>query len=167
MLAQSISVVVREKHSGHLVAFLLNKLEERATFVPTDVGNGQRRPGWLVAALTAQLEKDVNLFDLYQTDRVVNFYLGVVRSDYRKRGLSKTMARLSTQLVRSLEPPVGAIKTIAVNHYAGRHPANKLIKSVDYETFQMADGSRPLSGVDLGVHKSARLLARPLLWSKI
>ena len=63
----------------------------------------------------------------------------------------------------STAPKVGAIKHQAFSHYAGRNPANKLIKSVDYATFQMPDGSRPLAGVDMGVHKTLRLLVRPVI----
>ena len=144
---------------------MLNKLDERTALIPAakPIASGRRQSGQLASAITAQLEKDVNLFDLYWTDRIFDFYLGVVHPDYRKHRVSQTMGRLSTKITRSINnPPVGAIKMVAFSHYAARNPNNELVKSIDYATFQLADGSRPLAGVDLWVHKSARLLVLPL-----
>ena len=156
-----ISIVAREKMTGHLIGCKINEIEKRDTFVPqvkppADV----RTPGWLIRTILAALNEDVNLFDLCNTDKIVNFLLGAMRPDYSNLGIHKRMHELSAEIAQSVS--AGAIRMEAFSHFAGTSKLNQLVKSIDYATFQLDDGSRPLANVDLGVHKSARLLVRLL-----
>ncbi len=53
----------------------------------------------------------------------------------------------------------GAWKAEAFSHYFGIEKDWELIKSIDLEDYQLPNGTRPLAGVDLGVHRTVRLLA--------
>ena len=156
-----VSLVVREKSTGHLVAYKMNELDERNTFTPMPPSDS-KAPGWLARALAAHLERDTveTFFDQFKTDRLLSVFFGLVRPDYRRLGINKRLDQLSYDLARSMR--VGAVWHVAFSDYAGRHLANQLIKSIDYATFELADGSRPLAGVDMSGHKSARLIVRPV-----
>lgn len=57
--------------------------------------------------------------------------------------------------------PIGALRGFAFNRYVA--PKGwEIIASIDFKDFQLPDGSRPLAGVDLGVHRTARSLAQRL-----
>lgn len=51
----------------------------------------------------------------------------------------------------------GAMKGQPFSHFAATGKNWEIIKAIDYDTFEMQDGTRPLAGVDLGVHRSVRL----------
>ena len=158
-----VSLVVRDKSTGQMAAFKINHLDRRDSFEPMPRPQANdRSPGWLIRAILAELEPDVRLFfDWFKTDRILQLLFGLVRPDYRRLGINKRLDQLSYDLARSMG--MGAVWHVAVSDYAGRNPANQVVKSVDYATFQMADdGSRPLAQMDLHGHKSARLIVRPI-----
>jgi len=92
----------------------------------------------------------------------MHFWFGAVRDDYRNQQ-TLTLKRISTysSLVLKISHvnKVGAWKMEAFSHYAGSGKYWEVIRSIDFENFQLADGTRPLYGADLKVHRTARLLA--------
>jgi len=53
---------------------------------------------------------------------------------------------------------IGTMRAEAVSHYSSPEKCWKMISSFPSETFQLPDGTRPFAGVDLGVHRTARLI---------
>jgi len=54
----------------------------------------------------------------------------------------------------------------AFSRFAGTDTIFEVIRSIDYDSFQLPDGTRPLAGIDLGVHRTARLIAARLPFKK-
>ena len=82
--AQPTSIVVREKSTGQVVGFTAAILEERehqSTSVNSNPSS-DRSPGWLNRALAAELNRNVDLYARYGTDRILHFWFGAVRKDY-------------------------------------------------------------------------------------
>lgn len=89
------------------------------------------------------------------------------REEHRSDGGLKKLTNWTDGITLSsrwqhLQPTIGVQGGCVPFPNVGRNPANQLIKSIEYATFELADGSRPLAGVDMGGHKSARLIARPV-----
>lgn len=157
-LAEPVSLLVREKTTGHLVAFVANHILKKETFQPSPTfPPDDKRIGWLASAILAELDRGVDLFALFGTDRILEASIATVRPDYGGLGINVELGHLSEDICRI--HGIGALRTAAFSRFAGRNPTNRLIKSVDYDTFEI-HGTRPLANVDMGVHKSARLLAR-------
>jgi len=160
--AHPTSIVVREKSTGQVVGFTAAILEEREhQSTPVNLNlNNNRSPGWLNRALAAELNRGVDLYSRYGTDRILHFWFGAVRKDYRGKGVSSSASHtaLATQIIR--DSKAGAFKAVAFSHYAGEKHWNwDAIRTIDFAAFELPDGSRPLAGVDLGVHRTARLFA--------
>ena len=121
-----------------------------------------RSPGWLNRSLAVELNRGIDLYDRYETNRIFHLWFGAVRPDYRNQqilSLKKNRPYLYLLLTISEDYKVGAWKTEIFSHYAGREKIWQVIRSINFEDLQLPDGTRPLAGVDLGVHRTARLLA--------
>lgn len=160
--SQPYSIVVREENrSGRLVASLANYLEEKGTWKRMEVDPNDRSPGWLARGLIAELNKDLDLFDLYKTDLVFNLCMTTVAKEYSKQHIATKMAMLTIKIAY-YRGGAGAIKAEFFNG-AQRVQSRTFapimnIRTVDYATFRLNDGSCPLMNVDLGPeNKCARL----------
>jgi len=118
-----------------------------------------RSPGWLYRAISSELDRDVDLFSRYKTDKILHAWFGAVRKDYRGERilLSDAYRTLRDQIIA--ENGVGGMKGHAYSRYAPAGKNVEVLKTLDLNSFQLPDGSRPLAGVDFGVHRVIRLLA--------
>jgi len=156
------SIVVREKNTGRLVGFLAAVVKEKSEVsVETLVDTDDRSAGWLVRALLAELNKGVDLYALYQTDRILHLWRCGIRKDYQGQKLlgmsSPTFRALFAKIAHVNE--TSAIRAEGFSHYYAPEKCWQTIRTIHYETFQLPDGKRPFAGVDLGVHRTLRLLA--------
>jgi len=165
--AHPTSIIIREKSTGAIVGFSAHHLQVKddpASSANTSgvnwVSSNPRSPGWLNRALTDELNRGMDLFDRYKTDRIMHYWFGAVRKDYRGQtviGSSPSYWALNAEI--ALANKVGACRGTAFNNYAARDKNWETIRSIDFKDFQLPDGSRPLAGVDLGIHRTARLIA--------
>ncbi len=115
----------------------------------------------VVRALLAELYKGVDLYDLYRTDRILHIWRSAVRKDYQtQRLISMNDATCRAFIAKIVhENQIGALMGEGFSHFVGREKCWQLIRSIQYETFQLADGKRPFAGVDFGIHRNLRLVA--------
>ena len=120
------------------------------------------QPGWLIEAIEQELARGIDLHDLYRTDRILFLCMGVVRKDYRREKVffSRAYRALEDEIIKKYAP--GAMVSHAFSRFAGTGKSFKVIRSIDYDSFQLPDGTRPLAGIDLGGHRSVRLIAARL-----
>lgn len=169
--AQPTSIIVREKSTNQVVGFMAMVIDERGSNSSSTYSiksNDDRTSGWLMRALLAELNRDVNLYERYGTDTILSIKFGAVRKDYRgERVILYSKAYLALEAEIIAKYGAGAIRAQAFSHFfnlaATATGKNwETIKTIDYNTFEMPDGTRPLAGVDLGVHRSVRLFAARL-----
>ena len=157
------SLIVRELGpSGRLVAFQANYMEDRNTYAKKDPDHHDRSPGWLARVLIAELNRDLDLFNQFQTDRIMNFAMTAVLSpDYTRRNTTvrKRMVLFCTNI--AIQQGAGAIKAEIFTGFIKTDEEGDIIRTIDYATFHLSDGSFPFANVTMDpTHKSARLLAR-------
>ncbi len=155
------SFLVRDKSNGNLVAFLARCLEERSKPLSGNYGvqsnPSDRSVGWLNRAITAELLKGVDPSGLLvrDSDLIIVPWFAAVRPDVRRQGILSRMMSIAMELDKANK--VAAQVAVSFSHFGCREPHWKVIRSINLSTFELPDGTRPLAGVDLGVHKVARL----------
>lgn len=105
--------------------------------------------------------KPVDLFSMYQVDRILNILMISVAEQHARQGLAARIIGWSIDTGRRLGIPLAA--TEAVNHYAGRcflKLGFSLVNEIDYDTY-VYEGCTPLA--NNGVHRKAQLLVHRLL----
>lgn len=159
--SKSNVITVREKNTGRLVAFQATTIRERSEEKLLDPDD--RSAGWLFRAIIAKLDEGLDLYDLYQTDRILHIWFTAVREDYRSQRLTGFANATCSALFANMahDNNIGAIRAVAFSHFSSTEKCWKLIRTIDYDTFQLPDGTRPFAGVELGVHRTARLMACP------
>lgn len=156
------SFLVREKSTGQLVGFMASTVRERSEESAEKLLDPDDRSfGWLVRALLAELYKGVDLYDLYKTDRILHIWRSAVRKDYLGQRLISMNDATCLAFIAKIaqENQIGALRGEGFSHFVGREKCWQLIRSIHYETFQLADGRRPFAGVDFGIHRTLRLVA--------
>jgi len=122
--AHPTSILIREKGTGNLVGFSAHRLQMKSDPVSSTinwVSNNPRSPGWLSRAMADELNRGVDLYDRYETDRIMHYWFGAVRKDYRGQnviGSSPTYWALNAEI--ALVNKVGACRGTAFNNYASR-----------------------------------------------
>lgn len=157
-------IIVREKTTGDVVGFVTMKIEERddgsnsTTFNYSD----DRSAGWLTRAISAELNRGIDLYTRYETNRILFIWFGAIRDDYRGEKLFylKPFRDLTKRIIRENVP--GAVKAITFSNYSAVGKDWEIIKTIDFESFELPDGTRPLAGVDLGGHRTAKLKGQKL-----
>lgn len=155
-------ITVREKDTGRLVAFQAITVRERSEESAEKlVDPDDRSAGWLFRAIVAKLDEGVDLYDLFQTDRILQIWFTAVRGDYRGQRLvglrNATCFALFAKIAHDNQ--IGAMRAEAFSRYSSPEKCWNPIRTIDYDTFQLPDGTRPFAGVDLGVHRTVRLMA--------
>ncbi len=145
---------------GPLVAVQINKVEGKTSHALQEEEAHPR----LIRALFEELNREVDLFARYETDRIFHLCMVAVSDQYGRRGLATKLNELAVKL--AVQCGAGAIKAEAVSEYPARSAIKQgfdLIKSIDYATF-VYDGLRPLASVQELVqqHPTVRLMARRL-----
>jgi len=162
--AHPTSIIIREKSTNELIAFVAIEIEEKNASKEGSnwPSSNPKSPGWLNRSLATELIRGVDLYDLYGTNRILHLWFGAVRNDNRNQQIfskKKINAYTSLLLKISGENRVGAWKVEAYNHFACRENFWQVIRSINFEDFQLPDRTKPLTDVNLGVHRTARLLA--------
>lgn len=139
------SLVVREQTTSAdyspLIAVLICRIENK-----TD-GKEEKKvlPDRLFFAITEALKKDVDLFALYQTDKIIQFSMMAVDKQYVHQGVGLQVLELA--IARARESGAGAIKAEGINHVITRNFTKfgcTAHKTIDYATFEYK-GVKPLS----------------------
>lgn len=162
-LSHSNSLVIRDLTQGEdgpLVAVQINKIEGKTSQALQEEEAHPR----LIRALFEELNREVDLFSRYETDRIFHLCMVAVSDQYGRRGLATKLNELAVRL--AVQCGAGAIKAEAVSEYPARSAIKQgfdLIKSIDYATF-VYDGLTPLASVQELVqqHPTVRLMARRL-----
>jgi ribosomal protein S18 acetylase RimI-like enzyme len=157
----SVSLTVRDPQFGNrLVGVVLNRIEHRQQV--NDQGKVSIPKEMLASILLGSLHRDINLFDLYKTDKILNLSMIGVRSDYGRLGLGSELFRITMKIG---ELNGAAIVTEAVSSHT-RATANKFafetLKTIVYQEFELEDGSRPFASLvqEMGEHQNAHLMGR-------
>ena len=91
----------------------------------------------------------------------------VVHPDYGQSGILFLMDQAVTEL--ACDHNVGAIIVTASSFYATKAMIKigyRMIRSIDYATFELPDGTRPFHKLDMGEHRSTFLMGRKLKSTK-
>jgi len=85
--AHPTSIIIREKSTGELIAFGALEINEKneskeASNWPS---SNPRSPGWLNRSLAVELNRGIDLYDRYETNRIFHLWFGAVRPDYRNQ----------------------------------------------------------------------------------
>ena len=157
------SIIVREKSTNEMIAFSSMMILERGVNIRID---WQSEPEWLAEAIEQELERGVDLFDRYGTDRILCMCIGAIKEDYRRKKVfyCRAYEALEDEIIEKYSP--GAMIGHAFNQFAVTGENFEVIRSLDYDSFQLPDGRRPLAGIDLGVHRTARLIGAQLPFKK-
>lgn len=122
-----------------------------------------RATGWLARALKAELTKGLDLFAICDADIFLYADLVVVHPDYGRTGLLLKFQELNDQIAKM--EGAQAVVAIVFSQYASKAAAkngHRIVRTLEYAEFQLADGSRPLKDVDLQGHHSISLVAYKL-----
>ena len=150
------SNIKEEEHSKTFVCL--------AEFKPHSAAKDDRSVGWLQRALNAQLYRYLNPFDELKAERLLfGAGAGVVHPDYGQLGIIAVLIRLQMEMLKirgaggGLTTSSGSYSAKALEK-AGAH----VMRSIDYATFQLPDGTRPFAQVDMGVHRTRYVFAYKL-----
>ena len=169
LFKQSVSFTVRDpEEGGRLVAVRINELEKRHSSVDGDDEADQVTipKELIIFSILGSLNRNINLFDLYETDKILHLAMVAVSSDYGRLGLATELYKLTLDIARM--SGAGAIVAEAVSAFAAKAAASfglQPLKTIVYEEFELDDGSRPLASLvqEMGEHRTAKLMACRLL----
>ena len=171
IISQSVSLLVRDVSAGgRLAGVRLNKIEHRSEpkkkSWAAEKKEQTQTDKFIIFSLLASLNEGINLFDCYNTDKILHLERVAVSRDFSRLGLASELYKLSIEIAKSVG--AGAIVTEAVSEFAqaaARKFGLQTWKEIVYEEFELQDGSRPYatSIEELGVHRTAKLMARSLI----
>ena len=154
-------VTVREKNTGRLLAFQALSIRERSEVWADSFVESDRSAAWRLRAILGKLDEGVDLFSIYQTERILHIWFTAVRADFRGQRLvgirNPTCRALFAKIAH--DNGIGAMRAEAVSRYSSPEKCWEPIKIIRYESFQLSDGTRPFDGINLGVHQTAKLMA--------
>lgn len=133
-LRQHFSLTVRNS-TGRLVAIVINEVKERPEVDPTEDADS--------VSVNEALNRDVDLFALYQTDRIMHLWQLAVHVEYVHCDLAVKLIQLTMDLA-SATNGVQAVKVRSFNKFAFRVLVSlgfTIIKSIDYFSFEPANSS--------------------------
>jgi len=163
-LCMPYTIMIRDPtKENRLAAVLINTMQERSQQSSDDSVDTDRSPGWLARSFLSSLSQGVDLFSLYNTDKILGLFIVSVGDQYGRLGLATKMFQLSIEIAE--RSGCGALDSGAVSEFAAKALAKcgfKTIKTVSYESFEMKDGVRPMTSMleELGEHQVGRLMAR-------
>lgn len=154
------SLTVRDSN-GQLVAVRMNEILEENTGCYHPLHLRKDRP---IIGLLDELNRDVDLFELFNTRKVLEGLIVAVDDRYGRHGLAGRLLDISSELAK--EAGAGAVKGTPLSDYAYRASMKRgfrEIRAVDYATFKF-NGSVPFAGMAniLSVHSKGRLMARAI-----
>lgn len=158
-LRPPLSLTVRDpSQGGQIAAVVLNYMEYRPA---AEKEKPIEEEPILMDALREALIRNLDLFALYGTDKVLHWYMVAVSAQYGRRGLATKLLELTEEL--AVRNGAGAVKALAISEYAARAAVKRgftTLNSVAYATLEYK-GTRPLADCQesLGDHTTARFMA--------
>ncbi len=173
-VSQPYSLIVRDQSSSggnQIVAASVNQLELKPRLYNHQVVISSKAPlidqsvGWLRRALGAELNRDVDLFNRFQTEKILKLGTGSIRADLGKLGLITIMCKLAID--KAYHDGAGAAKTEAFSNSGIRWNLKygfEIMRTVDYAHFEYPPGVKPLGHLTemLKDHQCAHLVAQRL-----
>lgn len=162
-LLQPYTLIARDaQERNRLVGLVLNEIKDRP-FTPAKVDPKDRSVGWIPRALNAELNRELDFFTLYDTDRVVHGHTGSVIPQYVNTGIGYELFQHA--LSAAAAAGAGAVKGEAYT-VLGRKSLLRngfyVIRTINYDDFKL-DGEYPLAGISQTGETCAILGARRLL----
>lgn len=158
-LRNPVSLTVRDS-SGRLVAVTLSSLDEISDrHKPLCLSNNE-----LVVSLLVSLQKDIDLFTSYKTNKIFGLQMMAVDKHYSRLGLGSMLVKTSIDLAKKHD--AGAVAVWAVSEvFAKLADTNGLetLRTIDYATFEL-NGAKPLANEAklLVEHRVAKFMARSI-----
>ena len=157
-LRQSVSLTVRDS-MGKLVGIRINELEERTDAV---VFPPAKESLTLKMSLLGALEEGIDLFEKYNTEKILYLSKMAVDKRFGGLGLASKLVEFSLELAKA--NGTGAVKVCAMSDFAAKAAAKQgleTIRTIDYATFEL-NGDKPLAYLPdlLSEHPVARFMAR-------
>ena len=120
-----------------------------------------RAVGWLARALDAEMYRGLNPFDFFKTQHLLFFNMAFVHPDYAKSGILFDMYQLAARTAM-ISHNIGAGIGTASGNYSAKasvKAGGKILRTLNYSTFQLPDGTRPFSRSHMGGHDTRFLVA--------
>lgn len=165
-LSQPYSSVVRDRKAGNqIVAVNVAAMERRQDVQSRSHDPSDRSAGWLYRAIGVELHRGVDLFELFGTDKILNLGSAVTSPHYFRMGLGFIMLRWAGMM--AYRDGAGAVRSDALSELGAKVDFKlglRVIKTVDYATFQCSKGTRPMASLVpvMGGTQVAHLMARSL-----
>lgn len=165
-LAAPYSLIIRDENnsSNPIVGITVNNIEHKKDFRPSEIQEQDTSIGWLDRALCDELNRGLDLFSYFGTDRIIHLSSGLVRPDHRGSGLLFQMIKVATDLAY-YEGGAGAAKGDSFSRYAiqsGLNAGFEVIRSIDFATLEVK-GTRPMANfTGMGEFRTACLIASRL-----
>lgn len=156
-LRDPVSLIIRDS-SDKLVAVRLNLLEDRFNkHKPLTLTNNE-----LIVSLVSALEKDIDLFTIYNKNKTFILQMLGVDKQYSGLGLGSMLVKLSINLAK--RHGAGAVAVLALNEAAAKLAARnglEVLRTIDYATFEL-NGVQRLANESrlLAEHRVAKFMAR-------
>ena len=116
--------------------------------------------GRLHKAVLKEIHQHVDMFNIYETDKKMEFSIAAVDERYSRQGLASKLMELALEIAK--EAGAGVIWTEALSAYTAK-VANKFgfdtLKSIDYSEFRF-EGYTPLANIP--GHRTGHLMARKI-----
>lgn len=151
-LRDPVSLIVRDK-TGKLIAVRLNLLEDRLNkHKPLTLTDNE-----LIVSLVSSLEKEIDLFNIYKTNKTFILQMMGVDKQYSGLGLGSMLVNLSIDLAK--QHGAGAVNEAAAK-VASRNGFESL-RTIDYATYEL-NGVKQLANESklLAEHRVAKVMAR-------
>jgi len=164
LLLQPYSVVIKDS-GNRIIGVSRNLLQNRGNHQMMNGSDpNDRSAGWLTKAIIAELYRDVDLYARFETNKILDFSLGVVDPIYRRSGLISRMLSLIVDIAQQ-EMGVSVVKGHALREGGGfRYLAHTLglqvIWTLEHTSFEHPPGVKVMMNMN-GLRSSsiARLTA--------
>lgn len=162
-MREPVSLTVRDSN-GRLVAIRINLLDNifnrHKDMEPSNNQNTR-----LIESLLTDLEKDIDLFTKYNTNKILKLAIMAVDKQYSGLGLGSLLVKMSIDLAKNYG--AGAVAVTAVSEAAARVAAKNglvTLRTIDYATYEV-DGVKPLANKTnlLAEHRVAQFMARSIV----
>lgn len=131
--------------------------------MPTVNPNDRTHSARIWRVLDEELFRDVDLFTMYNTDTILMIGTGVVHPNCGQMGILVDIYEFQKEF--ALEHGGGAATVIASSFYIFKTVVKldfQILRSIEYASFEMPDGTRPFAEFNLGVHRAISLGSQKL-----
>lgn len=163
------SLVVRDASlENQIVAVVINEIQKRnlsqvanhQPYGPKSNNPAQIPVGRLHKAVLEVINRNVDVFAIYETETKMELSILAVDGRYGRQGLATKLVELSLRIAKAQE--VGAVWTEALSAYTAKVASKfsfDILRSVNYDDFKY-DGDFPLANIP--EHRTGHLMARKI-----